>query len=253
MPELPDVEGFKRVFERHAAGKRIRGVTVHDVGVLRNAAPEQLDVLVERRFGQPRRHGKWLVCPTDAAPALLFHFGMTGSLEWRGEEHPHDRLVLALDDGELRYRDMRKLRGVWLALHEAETEELIEHLGPDALDVSRKQFHELLARRRGAVKAALMDQELIAGLGNLLVDEALFQARIDPRRAIPSLSDEERDELYRKVRRVLRESLPYGLVPGKRTWLTGARTEGICPRCGIELARVRIGGRTTLFCPREQA
>lgn len=76
--------------------------------MLRNTDPEELEAaLGRRRFSDPRRHGKWLACPTDAAPAFLFHFGMAGSLEWRREEHRHDRVVLELDDGDLRYRGMR--------------------------------------------------------------------------------------------------------------------------------------------------
>jgi formamidopyrimidine-DNA glycosylase len=105
-----------------------------------------------------------------------------------------------------------------------------------------------------------MDQTLAAGLGNLIVDEALWQARIDPRRAVASLDDGERSALYGAIQQVLRDSvlrdsLPYRLVPGKRTWLTGARG-GLgagCPRCGATPERVTIAGRTTVFCPREQA
>ena len=256
MPELPDVEGFRRTFERHAEGKRVRGVRVLDRGVVRNTTPQRLGrALSGRRFGAARRHGKWLTCPTEDSAALIFHFGMTGSLVWSGEEpeeHRHDRVVFELDDGALRFRDMRKLHGVWLARDVDEARAVLGQLGPDALAVSEDELLALLAWRRRTVKAALMDQRIIAGLGNLLVDEALWQARLDPRRPIPSLSDRELRDLYRKVRKVLRDSLPYGLVPGKRTWLTGARESGRCPRCGGELARVRVAGRTTVLCPREQ-
>jgi formamidopyrimidine-DNA glycosylase len=99
-----------------------------------------------------------------------------------------------------------------------------------------------------------MDQSFAAGLGNLAGDESLWQARIDPRRAVSSLVEGEREMLYRKIQKVLRDSLPYGLVPSKRTWLTGARDrrDAACPRCGTPLRRVKIGGRTTGFCPEEQ-
>ena len=99
-----------------------------------------------------------------------------------------------------------------------------------------------------------MDQSVAAGLGNLTADESLWQARTDPRRPVASLDDGERDVLYRKIQKVLHDSLPYGLVPGKRTWLTGARDQrdASCPRCGARLRRVKIGGRTTVFCPEEQ-
>ena len=100
-----------------------------------------------------------------------------------------------------------------------------------------------------------MDQRFAAGLGNLTADESLWQARIDPRRAVSSLDEGERDVLYRKIQKVLRDSLPYGLVPSKRTWLTGARgrRDATCPRCGTGLRRLKIGGRTTVVCPEEQS
>lgn len=95
---------------------------------------------------------------------------------------------------------------------------------------------------------------MAAGLGNLTVDEALWQARIDPARPTSSLSRKERRILYNKIQKVLRDSVPFGLVPAKRTWLTGARgrREAICPRCGASLRRRQVAGRTTFSCPREQ-
>ena len=255
MPELPDVEGFRRTFARHAAGKRVRSVRGVDLALLRNSTPSGLGrALSGRRFGRPRRHGKLLICPTDG-PALVLHFGMTGDLVWSRDGHRHDRLVLELDDGELRYRNMRRFGGIWLARSEQELEAIEGRLGPDWLDVSRADFDDLLAGRRRSIKSALMDQTLAAGLGNLTVDEALWQARIDPRRPVASLDNNQRRTLYGAIQKVLRDSLPYGLVPGKRTWLAGARgrTGAGCPRCGTSLERVTVAGRTTVFCPREQA
>jgi formamidopyrimidine-DNA glycosylase len=222
--------------------------------MLRNSSPAGLGrALAGRRLANPRRHGKLLVCPTDR-PALVLHFGMTGTLVWRGPDHPHDRLVLELDDGALRYRNMRRFGGIWLVKDDRELAEIERGLGPDWLDVSRSDFEELLVKRRGSIKAALMDQGFAAGLGNLTTDESLWQARIDPRRAIGSLRAGERDALYRKIQKVLRDSLPYGLVPSKTGWLTGARGSrpGSCPRCGARLDRIMVAGRTTVFCATEQ-
>ncbi|HSL67462.1 MAG TPA: DNA-formamidopyrimidine glycosylase family protein, partial [Actinomycetota bacterium] len=160
MPELPDVESYRRFFRRHAAGKRVETVTA-DPTIVRNTTPRTLArALTGSTFDEPGRHGKWLICPTDG-PILLLHFGMTGDLIWSGEEprvHRHDRLILGFEDGEeLRYRNMRKLGGVWLAHDEEERRSILGPLGPDALSVGRKEFLELLGRRRGGVKAALMD------------------------------------------------------------------------------------------------
>lgn len=255
MPELPDVEAYRRFFRRHAAGRKVRRVVVPDPPSVRNATPAALDrALRGRRLEDPDRHGKWLICWTDG-PALLLHFGMTGDLIWSGDEperHRHDRVILELDRGEIRYRNMRKLGGVWLAHDRAEVQGVLGDLGPDALSLSRRRFRELLSRRRGAVKALLMDQRFIAGVGNLVADEVLWQARLHPRRPVHDLDPDERERLYDKLRSVLREAVErYDYVPRKRGWLSHVRglPGAACPRCGAPLSRITAAGRTTYFCP----
>lgn len=116
MPELCDVEAFRRYFNRYAAGRRVEEVEVSDTTMLRNSTPQGLGrALKGRRLEKSGRHGKWLVVPARPSTVLL-HFGMTGGLDWTSRpdgRHPHDRIVFQLEDGELRYRNMRKLRG-WL-------------------------------------------------------------------------------------------------------------------------------------------
>jgi formamidopyrimidine-DNA glycosylase len=256
MPELPDVEAFRRFFREHAMERTVGRVVVTDPMIVRNAHPGALDrALRGRTFEDPGRHGKWLVAWTDG-PALLLHFGMTGDLIWSGDEpdrHRHDRVILEFEGGgELRYRNMRKLGGVWLAHDPAEAAEVMGGLGPDALDLGRRQFGELLSRRRGALKALLMDQRFIAGVGNLLADEILWQARIHPRRTAATLDSTDRDRLYDELRRVLsRWVAGYGAVPRGGPWLLATRgePEATCPRCGTPLSRTRVSGRTTYFCP----
>jgi formamidopyrimidine-DNA glycosylase len=258
VPELPDVEHFREAFRRHAAGKTVASVLA-DPTIVRNATAEALEqALRGHRFEDPDRHGKWLICWTDG-PTLLLHFGMTGDLVWSGEEperHRHDRLVLEFTEGdELRYRNMRKLGGVWLAHDRKEVERILGGLGPDALEVRRNEFQQRLGRRRGGVKAALMDQGFVAGVGNIMADEILWQARLHPRRTVDSLSEEERERLYVDMRRVLREAVRgYDFVERKRSWLSHIRgvTGAACPRCGTPLARIVAAGRTTYFCPRCQ-
>lgn len=257
MPELPDVEHYRRTFARHAPGRSIRGVLVTDPGILRNAGPGELEgALRGRRFREPDRRGKWLIAPTEG-PALLLHFGMTGDLLWgpdRAGRHPHDRVIVILDAGEIRYRNMRKFGGVWLTHGPPEVEELLVHLGPDALGLGRAEFLERLARRRGRIKAVLLDQSFIAGVGNLLADEALWRARIHPERRIEQLSDDERRTLIRELRTVVRNTVDR--YPGGfhvRWTRARGRPAARCPRCGTELARTVVGGRTTYLCPRCQA
>lgn len=249
MPELPDVEGFKRIFSRHAAGKKVSSVRV-DRGVTRNTTPQGVSrALRDHSFSKPDRKGKWLICPTDAS-TLLLHFGMTGGLIWNAEDHPHNRMTLVLDDGELVYRDMRKLGGVWIAHDDEETERLLSRVGPDAMAASKTELLDRVAGRRGSIKSALMNQSVVSGLGNLTVDESLWRAEIAPQRLVTSLSDDELAALSRSVKRVLRDSSSVGHVPGRRSWLTGARERsGTCPRCRAALDRTTVAGRTTYWCP----
>jgi formamidopyrimidine-DNA glycosylase len=255
VPELPDVEAYRRFLARHAAGRRIKGVVVTDPRILRGVSARSLArALQGQRFLEPDRHGKWLIAWTSG-PVLLFHFGMTGHLEWgdgpRGR-HRHDRVIFELDQGELRYRNMRKLGGLWLAHDPTEAREIMGPLGPDALDLDRRGFEQALGRRRGRIKAVLMNQKVLAGVGNLLADEVLWQARLHPARRLEELSEEERRRLHAKLRHVVRTSVDrFDYVPRMRGWLNHVRglPGARCPRCRTPLDRTVIGGRTTYFCP----
>ena len=175
---------------------------------------------------------------------------MTGLLEWtpkRTERHVHDRIVFVCRGGELRYRNMRRFGGIWLARDEREREQVTGPLGPDAQDVRRDALEELLGRRRGSVKAALMDQRLLAGVGNLLADEILWRAGIDPRTPVPRLGRVRRDRLYAGLRDALRGSIPRGRVPHGPNWLTRVRdTRDAASRA---VARAPVAGRTAVWCP----
>lgn len=264
MPELPDVEGFRRVLE-HAAGRRIGDVDVRDPGVLHQVAPGRLArTLVGRCFGTPRRHGKWLVAPVREPkarhrrdePSLVFHFGMTGELLWLDGEprHRHDRVVIVADGGELRYRDMRKLQGLRLAGSDAGVDELLDGLGPDAATISCDELGRRLRRGRRQLKPALMDQTVVAGLGNLVVDEVLWRSRAHPTRATSELSGADVRRLHQRMDTVLRHAMAAGRVPARAPWLTGRRDErdGVCPRCGTRLRHSRVAGRRSVWCPRCQ-
>jgi formamidopyrimidine-DNA glycosylase len=254
LPELPDVEGFKRYLNRHAAGRRIEALDVRDPMMLRGGSTRGLR---GAELGRARRHGKWLLAGAGPNATILMHFGMTGLLHWTaspGDRHPHDRVVLRLDGGELSYRNMRRFGAVHVARGEDGVAGVIGDLGPDALDLSRDDFHALLAGRRRSLKAALMDQTVVAGLGNLLVDEIAWRARVNPRASLERMRADRRDRLYDRMTEVLRASIPRGRIPPDPGWLTGARDErpGSCPRCGSRLRRATLAGRTTCWCPRCQ-
>jgi formamidopyrimidine-DNA glycosylase len=257
VPELPDVEGFRRHLARHARGRSIERVEVLDRELVRNRRPRALRRALDgERFAAPERHGKWLIAPVGEVE-LLLHFGMTGALTWSersGERHPHDRLVFVCDRGELRYNNMRRFGGVWLARDEAERARVTGPLGPDAARLERQQFERLLAGRRGGIKAALMDQRLLAGVGNLLSDEILWRARVNPATPVAQLRPPERQDLYAALRGAIGESTRYGRVPHGSRWLTRVRDDrdASCPRCGTRLARATLAGRTACWCPRCQ-
>ncbi|MFE9440394.1 Fpg/Nei family DNA glycosylase [Streptomyces sp. NPDC006602] len=256
MPELPDVEGFREVLESCAKGRVIRRVEVRDAGVLHGVSARRLrEALEGRRFGRPERRGKWLLARTGDGPTLMLHFGMTGRLVCGSPDdriEAHDRVLFTVDgDRQVRYRDQRKLRGLWLADDESGVVRLLDGQGPDALAVDRDDFEAALASRRGRVKTVLTDQSVLAGLGNLLADEILWRAGLSPMGRANDLTEPERRRLYTQMRRTLRSAVTAGCVPPRDSWLTGHRDDPdpACPRCGTHLRRSRMASRTTVWCP----
>lgn len=256
MPELPDVEGFRRYLARHAEGRRIVGVRVPDRQIVRNRSPQALGrALQNARFATPTRHGKWLIARLDPGPTeLLLHFGMTGLLSWSEratDRHRHDRVIFVCEQGELRYNNMRRFGGVWLARDEDERHHITGPLGPDAAAITHEDLERLLAGRRGGAKAALMDQRLLAGVGNLLSDEILWRARIRPGTPVAKLPPARRRHLYDALHAAVTESIRYGRVPHGQRWLTRVRDDrqACCPRCATPLRRATVAGRTACWCP----
>lgn len=263
MPELPDVEGYRIALSEQLPGARVRDVRVLDAGVLRNASAVAFrDQLMGCRFEQPERRGKWLILPTDG-PDLLIHNGMTGrpylstvgtGADTKAEFAVYDRLVIGTDHGELHYADLRKLRGVWIATSDAEIGSVIGEQGPDALGLSAAAFRARLVGRRGVLKSVLMNQQVIAGLGNMLSDEICWRAGLHPARPVAALDEEEVQRLHRVTQRTLRAAVRQRRIPRTRSWLSATRDRdgAPCPRCGSTLGRSTIGGRTSIWCPRCQ-
>jgi formamidopyrimidine-DNA glycosylase len=249
MPELPEVESARATIAAGALGRRIAAVKDDDTYVSRPHAPGEIaDALVGRELTAVHRRGKsmWLETSGDG-PLLGLHLGMAGriAIDEEPSDRGWDRFVLRFEDGgTLALRDKRRLG-------RARLEPAIELLGPDAAEIGREAFRERVARSGAAIKARLLDQSVLAGVGNLLADDALWRARIDPRRPARELSADELDGLRRAIRAVTREAIRKGGAHAGAV-IAQRRPDGICPRCGAHMERGTVGGRTTFWCPVEQ-
>ncbi|HZQ78485.1 MAG TPA: DNA-formamidopyrimidine glycosylase family protein [Acidimicrobiia bacterium] len=260
MPELIEVEAYRQLAEQ-ALERKIVEVVAPDAWWLKGGATAGAlsDALVGRHFLAARRTGKRLMLDTSGdGPVLGLKFGMTGRLLVDGSagvdklEYSSNRDVAAwdrivvrfADGGDLRVRDPRRLGG-------AELDPPEHRLGPDAAGLNLAGLRAVLGESRIALKARLMDQSKVAGLGNLLVDEALFQAGLDPARPAGGLDDAELKRLHRAIRTTLTNLTKRG---GSHTGaLQPARhRDGVCPLDGAPLLRRTIGGRTTYSCPVHQ-
>lgn len=258
MPELPDVETFRRYVEATALHQKIAAAEVHGPRMLKGVSASGLAGALEgSAFASTARHGKYLFVGLDQGGWLLLHFGMTGYLEYRkngGEAHARARVIVRFANGyRLAGFWTRRLGRIGLIDEPAGFVEA-EGLGPDALAsrLDRAAFREMLGGRRGMVKSALMDQSFIAGIGNVYSDEMLFQAGIYPKAPARELEEAQANALHRAMRHVLRLAIERQAGPERlpRSWLLPHRRAGErCPRCGESVEQVKLSGRTGYFCP----
>jgi formamidopyrimidine-DNA glycosylase len=266
MPELPEVESVRRPIAPALEGRRLEHVQIDDVRLTRPEDPLEVAAeLTGERVEHVDRRGKYLIVRFASGRALLIHLRMTGSLLREPGETSHLRALLQLDDGStVGYRDVRRF-GTWLLL---EPDELEPYLGarlgeePLVAAFSAKGLGERLEGRRAPLKAALLDQRTLAGLGNIYVDEALWYARLHPLRPAGSLDGDELRRLHRAIRKALQLGIArqgstlsdYRLPDGsagtmQREFRAYGRTDEPCDRCGTPLEKTRAGGRGTWYCP----
>ena len=270
MPELPEVETIRRQLEPLLAGRRIRRAEIRDPRLTRPLDPAPIAKALEgERIAGLDRRGKYLIVRFESGRVLLIHLRMTGNLrvtsDGRAPEGPHDRAVINLDNrSTMTYRDVRRF-GTWLLVDEAELEWYLgERVGREPLERSfgSASLAARLAGRRAPVKAALLDQRTVAGLGNIYADEALWRARVHPLRPAGELEPDEVRRLHRALRDALRAGIArqgatlrdYSTPDGER----GAMQEEFrvygregepCPRCGTPIEKIRAAGRGTSYCP----
>ena len=267
MPELPEVESARRVLV-HALDREIADVDDTDTWVCRPHAPGEIAKALEGgRLTAARRRGKAMWCETvgrdgERGPDLGVHLGMGGRVivtddagqrvgggPARPDRSPRkaewDRFTITFaDGGSFRLFDKRRLGRVRL-------DPDIDALGPDAQAISREEFRTRVARGRSAVKARLLDQSVLAGVGNLLADETLWQARISPAAPADALSRRRLDGLHDALAAALASAIERGGVHTGEV-IEHRRAGGHCPRCGAEMLHGTVGGRSTWWCSREQ-
>jgi len=254
MPELPEVEMARRYVQRNILHAKVARLEVLDPRMWQERTPNELQLELEgNEVVGTGRHGKNLfICFEDGL--LHIHLGMSGALYfYQGLEHhsSHERLRLITDRGVMILDDPRRFgRFGWTS----SMDDLVasKGLGPDALSVPKEEFLRRLEGRKGSLKSTLLNQRVIAGLGNLYVDEVLFQESLHPRTPLPDVSPANRCGLWRSIRSVLEASIEVGTnferLP--RGYLLRQRERGSpCPRCDSRLQAAMVGGRTSVFCP----
>jgi formamidopyrimidine-DNA glycosylase len=256
MPELPEVEAFGRYLDRTSLDKTIKNVEIKSPELIQNVDVSDLKEKLEgHKFKYTKRYGKYTFTSLDNDFWLILHYGMTGRLKYfqNHDEAPrYDRLLINFEDeSHLAFDDPRKFGKINLT---SSIEDFINEkkLGPDALEIDFKTFKEIFEKRKGAIKSALMDQHIIAGIGNIYSDEILFQACIHPKVPSNKLDSTQIERIFKVMKNVLKtsvnkrimnEGLPDSFIIPHR------RKNGKCPNSDIDLKTVKVSSRTAYYCP----
>jgi formamidopyrimidine-DNA glycosylase len=270
MPELPEVETVRARLAPKLTGRRFVQVDIADARLTRPFEPHAVAAELEgETVASVERRGKYLVVRFESGRALLIHLRMTGSLlHARGgtlADDPHRRAVVKLDDGsDVAYRDVRRF-GTWHVLEADELEPyLATRLGGEPLErgFTARRLADRLNGRRAPIKAALLDQRTLAGMGNIYADEALWRARVHPRRPAGELTPEELARVTKGVKEALRAGIArqgatlrdYSSPDGARGRMQDefkvyGREGEPCERCGSPIEKIRLAGRGTWYCP----
>lgn len=276
MPEMPEVEAFKEYVHKHALNKKIVEIISRAQSLIKNASLAALKkALIGKTFTSVLRQGKYVVISVSSGMKVVMHFGLTGSLAYvkDGEETVRfSRISFGFSKGSvLHWTDKRKFGGVWL-VKDVDEIAVIKHLGKDPLKLTQAQWMGLLKEHATKnVKSLLMDQALLAGIGNEYSDEVLFRAAIDPRHAIEDLTQATRKKLFTSIKTVLRYAVKlrkthvdqidqcdfFSKKDRKNfpsSYLIAHRSvDNRCPRNeNHTLVRSTIAGRTAYYCPKDQ-
>jgi formamidopyrimidine-DNA glycosylase len=273
VPELPEVETVVRDLRSCLSGRRLATVRQTSRHALRKRwRPAWSAAVAGQHVESLTRRGKWILVALENEAVLVFHLGMTGQLTVVPAAAPladHTHLIFDLDheDEQLRFRDIRRFGSVTLFPKQAALEDFFagSRLGPEPFDVSAKYWRDCLHGSKRCLKAVLLDQSVVAGVGNIYADESLFEARLHPTRLACALDNAEADRLRRAVATVLRRAIDRrgssirNYVGGsglqgeyQNEFRVYGRTGEPCPRCGAAIESLRLAGRSSHFCPQCQ-
>jgi formamidopyrimidine-DNA glycosylase len=269
MPELPEVEVIRKTLSEHVCGKVISGITVLEPFILTASAKAELPKTVGRKVCRVNRWGKCLIMELAGGDAILIHLRMTGRLLWKREAAIPDaytHLIFSFANESLVYRDVRKFGRIDVTGKKELNQSLIvRRFGPDVLTLSKKEFTTRIEKKKSQIKAVLLDQQNMAGLGNIYADEVLFDAGIHPRTEAARLTQARLGQLFESTRRILGEAIRLGGSSMRDYVHTDGEPGSFqnfhhvyqkagrpCDRCEETIKSDRIAGRTSSFCPRCQ-
>ncbi|MFZ0391247.1 MAG: DNA-formamidopyrimidine glycosylase family protein [Calditrichia bacterium] len=261
MPELPDVEVFRKYLNSTALHQKIDKVEVKEKSMLGKVSSRSLQMRLKgAQFESTLRHGKYLFAQTDQKDWLVLHFGMTGFLRYfkNPDEQPgHVRLLIHFKNEYKLAFDCRRKLGLIDLTEDADQFIMGKDLGIDPwrqeLDLGK--FKERLQGRSGAVKSALMNQQIFAGIGNIYSDEILYQSDVHPETPVNNLNEKQLKSLHSKMNHVLKMAIEKKADPQQmpQSWLLPRRKQGEkCPRCGGEIQKITVSGRSSYFCSKHQ-
>jgi formamidopyrimidine-DNA glycosylase len=271
MPELPEVETIAGGLKNTLVGRKIEDVKVVFPGIVKEDWRNFRRQVVQTKVIGVRRRGKFILIDLSNSNTILIHLGMTGSCLFLRRssppnKHDHLRVTLSRSQKELRYNDQRKFGRIksFSTSNQGSISDL-RKLGPEPLEISATDFVDLLRKRKGRIKPALLNQQIIAGLGNIYADESLFEAGIHPQQRVDKMSPQKLKRLHQAIQRILKKAIKaggssienYRDVNGEiGSFQLQHRVygrEGLpCKRCRAKIKRIKISQRSSYFCPRCQ-